>query len=65
MSWDSLFHVPFILMLALLVHAFTGKLIEKGMKEKVYYPLLILTSTGFYLLIFLGIGLIQFRTPAF
>lgn len=65
MSWDALFHVPFILMVALLVHAFTGKLIEKGMKEKVYYPLLILTSTAFYLLIFLGIGLIQFRHPAF
>ena len=65
MSWDSLFHLPFILMLALLVHAFAGKLLEKGVKQKVYYPILIIASTGFYLLIFFGIGLIQFRTPAF
>jgi len=65
MSWDSLFHVPFILMLALVVHAFAGKFVEKGVKQKVYYPLLIVISTGFYLLIFLGIGLIQFRTPGF
>jgi len=65
MSWDSLYHLPFILMLALLVHAFAGKLLEKGLKQKVYYPLLILTSTVFYFLIFLGVGLIQFRTPGF
>jgi|GEM_PF-3583413 len=65
MSWATLFHVPFVLMLALFVHAFSGRLIERGMKEKVYYPLLIVVCTGFYVLIFLGIGLIQFRHPAF
>jgi len=65
MTWEALYNVPFILMLALLVHAFSGKLVDRGMKQKVYYPLLLLASTGFYFLIFWGIGMIQFRTPGF
>lgn len=64
MSWDILNHVPFVLMVALLLHAFAGRLMEKGIKQKVYYPLLIVASTGLYILIFLGMGLIQFRHPA-
>ena len=65
MSWDLLFHLPFIMMVAFFIHAFSGKMLDKGVSVKVYYPLLILVSVGLYLLIFWGIGLVQFRHPTF
>jgi hypothetical protein len=65
MNFELVFHLPFILIIAYMVHRLSYEIRDRGMNKLLYYSLLFVVSTIIYLVLFTGLVILTTERSPF